>query len=235
VEKGVAGVLARHLAVYARLAALNGIPEAEAESRAAQEALDGRLFSEEDYRRFLTENLALMARALDRLARSMEGDPFGAREQLDTLSRLAEGGATAVDLAAAHANVLDALDETLTWQQLAQGDPAAILQTARWQRDLFVRAGRLAALPEAEAVVDAARSFVRGYREERLGAADYPAFLRDLFDALRRVAGALEPSLPGLTRSEQAVEAAVAGGDLAAMQKAHRGFLAQLQTLDSGL
>jgi hypothetical protein len=232
-EKTAADLLSRHFAVHARLAATDGIAEAEEESRAAQEALDAGLFSEEGYRRFLGDNLKLMASALDQLR--TDGDPFAAREQLDSLARLFDGGAAAADLTAAHATYLEALDELLTLRQLAQGDPAALLQTVRWQRDLFLRAGRLAALPEAEALAGASRSFVSGYQEERLTSADYPGFLREVSDTLRKVAGELETVLPDLIVREKGIEEAVAAGDLTAMQKAHRDFLVQLQTLDKGL
>jgi hypothetical protein len=176
-----------------------------------------------------------MAGVLDQLGRALDGDPFGVRADLDGLIRLYEGGAAADDLAVAHASYLEELDTLVNLRQLEQGNRADLLHNVRWQRDLFLRAGRLADLPQAGSLVDASRAFATGYEQRTLDDRDYPGFLRETSDALRKVAGELETVLPDLLAREKAIEEAVATGDLTAMQKAHRDFLVQLQTLDKGL
>jgi hypothetical protein len=233
-EKTVAELLEDHRSVHTRLAALYGNDYASVEVKAAQELLDAGAFSEDGYLRFLGDNLKEMSSALDLLLRSASGgDPFGTRAELDDLLKLYDGKAATASLLLSHAAYLEELDALLTRERMLKGDPADILQNVRWQRDLFVRAGRLAALSAAGSLVDAARSFIDGYGQRLLNDPDYPVFLRTNADSLRRVAGELETTLPGLTAKEQALEAAVATGDLTAMQKAHRDFLAQLAALDS--
>jgi hypothetical protein len=234
-EKAVAEVLESHRSEHNRLAAVYGSGGAEEEMKAAQEALDRGAFDAESYVRFLGDHLKSMAGVLDQLGRALDGDPFGVRADLDALFKLYEAGAAADDLAVAHASYLEELDALVTLRQLEQGNRADLLHNVRWQRDLFLRAGRLAALPEAGALVDASRAFATGFEQRTLDDRDYPSFLRETSDALRKVAGELETVLPDLTAREKGIEEAVATGDLTAMQKAHRDFLSQLQTLDSGL
>jgi hypothetical protein len=234
--KTIADLFENHRSVYTRLAALYPSDYAVTEMKAPQPYLDAGSFADTDYLRFLSANLKIMANAYALLSRSLAGgDPFGTKAELDNLTALYTSGAPVAGLLVSHATVLDELDALLTQQRQMKGDRADILQNVRWQRDLFLRSGQLAALAAAGSIVDASRSFIDGYGDRTLNDPDYPVHLRTLLDSLRQVAGALEPTLPGLTAKEQAIEAAVASGDLTAMQKAHRDFLAQLAALDSVL
>jgi hypothetical protein len=233
-SRTIADLLENHRSVYTRLAALYPSDYAISEMKAAQSYLDAGAFGDTDYLRFLSANLKIMASAYALLSRSLAGgDAFGSKTELDNLTALYTSGAPVASLVVSQASMLDELDSLLTQQRQLKGDRANILQNVRWQRDLFLRGDQLNVLTAASAIIQASRTFIDGYGDRTLNDPDYAVHLRTQVDSLRQVAGALETTLPGLSAKEEALEAAISTGDLTAMQKAHRDFLAQLAALDN--
>jgi hypothetical protein len=104
---------------------------------------------------------------------------------------------------------------------------ADILQTARWQAELFERAFQH---DQASArLAEAARTFVDAYGARRAAEDEYTAMLRaglQSFQSLTRVG---EPA--DFQRLLTGLEEAVAGRNVAATQGAHRRLLAHLQSV----
>jgi hypothetical protein len=200
--------LETHRSVFNRMAALTGSAAAAAESRAAALLLGRREIPEQEYAAFLREH----GRALeDGLAEARRGTGWKAF-----------GDAGDPGSPGHWARQLEELDALLTVRQLAAGDPADILQTVRWQRDLYRRAG---AVPGAEVVLRESARFIDGYTRRELGNAAYPGLVKALLGSYREAARAFES--PEMERTAAGLESGFSS--LAALQKAHRSFLLALQ------
>jgi hypothetical protein len=202
--------LAAHRAVFARLAALTNIDLAADESRAAAALLDRDPLPETEYRQFVREHSAAITSALSRVDQQVGWKPLPAAPLTGEIGAIA----------AAHLTVLNDLDAALTARRLADGDPADILQTVRWQSEIFREIGG------AEDIVSASRTFVAGYTARKLHNADYPTLIKSLLDADHRAVG----GLPNATEIERAIATMESNLDsLPALQKAHHAFLLALQ------
>jgi hypothetical protein len=201
--------LEHHRSVFARMAALLGSDAAANESRAAAKLLrTNKRVAEGDYVAFVKAHAKALQAAVAAASKRVGWQPPPAGE-------LTSGGVPAI--AATHLSALNDLDAVLTAVQLADGDPADILQNVRWQEALFrgVKGGG--------AVVAASREFIDGYTRRRLSNDDYPHFLKAQTDELRRaVAGKdLAGAIEEIERHLDSPRAA---------QKAHRAFLLALQS-----
>lgn len=222
-----------HRSVYTRLSAGFGIDAAKTEADAADEAKGRGAFSEEDYTAFLAQRLPAMSHIDAEIADLKSTDPFATEAELALLNELATRRETSDATVGAHVSYLNKLDALLTLRQIEQGDVADILQNVRWQRDLYIRAARLAGLDVAGKIVQTSRAWVAAYEIRKANNRDYGDFLKGLLQSFDDTAKELGEDLPGLTAEVQAIESAVGSGNLAALQKAHRAFLLRLQTLDA--
>jgi hypothetical protein len=231
-EDTAGAVVELHRSVYTRIGAWLGSDTAQAEADAAQQLAGGGPVAGEKYAEFLVQHLPAMGDVLQSISALLADDPFANQAAFETLSRLAAGSKDADLLSVAHASFLNRLDSLLTQRQLELGDRADSLQMVRWMKDLYLRVPRLADLGPAGAIVDASRAFVIAWDERKADYVDYPKLLQSLSGPLLDSAKDLEGDLPGLTGDVNTLQAALASGDLNAIEKAHRDFLLRVQTLE---
>jgi hypothetical protein len=216
-KEALAHTVERHRSVFTRLLAL-GHAEAEVEIKAAREALRkpptpaawiGGLRE-----RFEGVSALLAAAGVDKRRR-------------DALKRLLDG--KPADALVAHGCVLERADIAITMAVLAAGNRADILQTARWQAELFEADGPLARDSAAAKIAKPTRSFVTAYGERDAGEKDYIALLGDLLPTLKRLKQRGDPAafdeLVGKLRQE------LEEADPSTVQGAHRALLLHLQAV----
>lgn len=136
-------------------------------------------------------------------------------------------GTRAADALVCLGALIERMDLALTLRELAVGDRADILQTARWQAELFERAFQHD--QASVRLAEAARTFVDAYGARRAGEDEYTAMLRaglQSFQSLTRVG---EPA--DFRRLLTGLEEAVEGRNVAATQGAHRRLLTHLQSV----
>lgn len=226
-ERVIRDRLALHRSVFARIETF-GTPGADFEVRAAERLRRREKLLPREYVAFVTQHLKPIVRIQQELiAKEKAGDPFGAARGVTAL-RQAVAGKRADAIAVAHSALLNKLDSFLTMRQLEQGDAADILQNVRWQRDLYARLRSLPQLPGAKALIRRSDQFIRRYGARQIGNAEFPKLMTALLPAFRETAKALAKQRLGLDREVDAIEKAL-GGEPAALQKAHRGFLLKLQ------
>ncbi|MBI4518128.1 MAG: hypothetical protein HY699_20185 [Deltaproteobacteria bacterium] len=153
-------------------------------------------------------------------------DVFGLREQLEEVRR---GEGRTEDVAMAHLTLLNRLDAQLTMRELDDGDVADIPQMVRWQRQLYGSIAALRNLPCARPLVRESGAFVKAYGERRATAVDYPKLIRAHRACYEQSAKALDDRAPGLEAT--VTRLGEAGPSLAAVQKAHRAMLIELQNV----
>jgi hypothetical protein len=114
---------------------------------------------------------------------------------------------------------------------LAAGNRADILQTARWQAELFEAGGQFAG-DSAAKIAEPTQTFVTAYGEREVGDKEYIALLRDLLPIVERLkqrgdATAFD-ELMGKLRQE------LEKADPTTVQGAHRALLLHLQAVADG-
>jgi len=109
----------------------------------------------------------------------------------------------------------------------AEGDTADIMKTVAWQSDLFKGLEHIGHLDRAQEVIESSDKFVIAYRANEASAEEYPVLIAQLLDALRETAEVLSID----AHDEIKAMESNLGVSLAALQKAHRGYLARLQGL----
>ena len=127
--------------------------------------------------------------------------------------------------------LLERTDLSLTLQQLAVGDRADILQTTRWQAEMFARPP-LNNDPAAPVLAQAAQTFVDAYGARQADHDDYAAMLRAGLTRFRE----LDAGTPAeLQRFLAHLEEALTNDDAVDhTQGAHRRVLAHLQRVIDG-
>jgi len=157
------------------------------------------------------------------------GDPFGtARSRAEFVRRVNVVRGTAVDnLLVAHIDLLNRLDSFLTMLQLEEGDPSDILQNVRWHRELYADVNVLSELKSARETRKLCDEFVRSIERREGRYADFPGLLERLRKGLDETA----QTLPRLRFAGDLRRLDEAGDSLAALQRAHRGVLLKLSTL----
>lgn len=221
----------RHRSVYTRLAAGYGIADAATEASEAEKLLQQGKVSADVYAGFLADRFSTLHSAFQQFLDLSSGDPFNTGEEAERLAALIAAGEDPERQAVTHVSFLNLLDSLVTRHRLERGDVADILQNVRWQRELFLRVESLDALSPAGAVVDASRDWIQAYQDRLVDNSSYPDFLANILGDLYSLAAELEDVLPGITDNVKAIEDNL-GGDLAALQKAHRDFLLRLQSLE---
>ena len=145
--------------------------------------------------------------------------------QAMTSLRTAMQSKDARSMAAAHQGLLARLDAAITRNQLAAGDPNAVLHNVLWQRALFAKLKGDA----AARVVKLSDAFIARWDRRQAHRDDFATFVAETFDALaaavkEQAGGAGDASLDRL-------RGAIKGnpGNLAALQKAHREVLLEVK------
>src|SRR5439155_6284597 len=135
------------------------------------------------YVKYIRAVLPVIRRSLAELrkARSL-GDPFGIGRSQTQLAGAAERGGVgaAENVVVAHLDLLNRMDSLLTMLQLAEGDPADILQNIRWQLDLYTHRRVLRDLPCRRQVEKRSREFIRRFGRHEATAAEFPSLIRSL-------------------------------------------------------
>jgi len=220
-EEALGQKVALHRSVFTRLAAL-GVAGADEEVKWAAEALD-RHISVQGYvavlqRPALIETIAGLAK------KGLRIGPFDPSFDLAGLLSTFQKEVATKDPARcilAHSALLNALDAAITNVRLAGGNPADIVTTIAWQRDLYGSNGRLAKVPCAAGAVKTSAEYVEAIGRRKITNAVYPEFLRASTPCFAETA-----SLLGSEQLKSAAEAVrLAGDNLAAAQKAHRSYL----------
>jgi hypothetical protein len=218
-QEALVHTLERHRSVFTRLLAL-GHTEAEVEIKAAQAALrkppTPAAWIGGVRERFESVSALLAAAGAD--TRRIEG-----------LKGLLEG--KPADALVAHGCVLERADIAITMAVLAAGNRADILQTARWQAELFEAGGQFAG-DSAAKIAEPTQTFVTAYGEREVGDKEYIALLRDLLPIVERLkqrgdATAFD-ELMGKLRQE------LEKADPTTVQGAHRALLLHLQAVADG-
>ena len=215
-KEALGDTLERHRSVFTRLVAL-GHAEAEVEIKAARAALRKPPTPDVWVRgvreRFDGISALLAAAGTD-------------KRRIDGLKRLLDG--KPADALVAHGCVLERADIAITMAMLAAGNRADILQTARWQAELFGAGGQFADGSAAK-IAEATLTFVTAYGERKAGGEDYIALLRDLLPVVGRIKQRGDPAafdeLVGKLRQE------LEKADHNAVQGAHRALLLHLQAV----
>jgi hypothetical protein len=218
-KEALAHTFERHRSVFTRLLEL-GHAEAEPEIKAAQAALRkpptpatwiGGLRE-----RFDGISALLAAAGVD-------------KRRTDALKRLLDG--KPADALVAHGCVLERADIAITMAALAAGNRADILQTARWQAELFEDGGQFVR-DSAAKIAKPTRTFVTAYGERKAGEEDYIALLRDQLPIVERLKQRGDPAtfdkLVGELRQE------LEKADHNTVQGAHRALLLHLQAVADG-
>ena len=221
-----------HRSAFTRLAAGFGVEEAMKEAEVALRLLKKKEVSDKEYAEFLRAQLPAVSRFLDDLIKAQRaGDPFVLAAALKTLRTSLDGG-DAEPAAVAHTALLNKLDAFLTMRQLAQGDPADILQNVRWQKDLYTRVPQLRRLALTRHLLDESQKWIVAYGARKARANDYPRLVKDLLGAFRATAQALRTANLHLEADIAEMEKHL--DSVTALQKAHRDYLLKLQTLPTG-
>ena len=121
----------------------------------------------------------------------------------------------------------DAQETLPAMLQESQGDTADIIQTVAWQSDLFKSLEHLGHLDRAQEVIVSSDKFVIAYQAGNASAEDYRQLIAQLLDPLRETAAMLDID------AHVEIEAMESNPEvsLAALQQAHRGYLAKLHGL----
>lgn len=220
-----------HALRFRRLAAAFEIEGAEDEYETAFEQLmrEREMFGEE-YVEFLRQRSDAMYEVASRLIRLHEaGDPFevetAAQSLVDVVWRNDDP-----DLAtASHIRLLNKLDACSTMLQKARGDAADILQTVKWQRELFTTSPGLKKLPPSRRIVEESGAFITAYQKGEIGDDAYPGLMRNLIDILHRASA---PKGAKLRPAEDTADMERSLGSPTRLQRAHREYLLRLQRLD---
>jgi hypothetical protein len=209
----------RHRSVFTRLLAL-GHAEAEVEVKAARAAL----------RKGSTPAgwLGGVRERFDSIA-TLLADAGTDKRRIEALRGLLDG--KPADALVAQGCVLERADIAITMAVLAAGNRADILQTARWQAELF-DAKPFADDAAAGKTVKRTRAFVTAYGERKAGEKEYVAMLRGVLPGIEALKQRGEPAVFDelLGKLRQEVERA----DPTLAQGAHRALLLHLQTVADG-
>jgi hypothetical protein len=219
-KQALAHIVERHRSVFTRLLAL-GHAEAEMEINAAHAALrkppTPAAWIASVRERFEGVSALLAAAGAD-------------KRRIDGLKRLLDG--KPADALVAHGCVLERADIAITMAVLAAGNRADILQTARWQAEVFERGKPFAGDPAAAKIAKPTRAFVTAYGERKAGDKEYIALLRDVLPTIEALEQRGDPAvfdeLVGKLRQE------VERADHTLVQGAHRALLLHLQAVADG-
>jgi len=213
------------VAVLARIGVVLGSPESEAESKATARILSRRLTAAQAVAFLRSHAGPISELATEVIRAAADGDILDVRRSLQEFRTYTSSSNSAL-LAPVHVTLMHKLDAALTMITKAKGDPADVLQSVRWQAELF-QAERLARLEPSARIRKASEKFARGYPLREVGNADYPKFLKARLNDLRSVAGEL--GSPGIVDRVAALESSLR--TVETTQAAHRALLLELDRL----
>lgn len=170
----------RHRSVFTRIAVEYGAERAAAEAAAALKVR--RPKDAGVWLRGLRERWRPVAEELDGI--TCRRDPFGVRAQLKVVDRALRSGRTAGALMTV-SSLLERLDSEVTNEQLAIGDVADVLQTVRWQSELFNRGPKLSRA--AQDVEKLCRGFISDWETRASGPAEYARLMDQMQPALEKL------------------------------------------------
>ena len=228
VEQAARDVLESHRSLLARVAALYPSAVAKREVAGVEKFLsEHRRVDKGDYVTFARAHMAAAFESLEPVL--AEPNPFAIEQSQRHMKAALDKGDPGTAIVA-HANWVNRLDSLITMRQLAQGDVADILQTVRWQDDLYQRVPGLLRLSCTQEMHAALNAFIRGVGDRRVGYDAYGPLLESLRPCMEETVKSFGEELPGLDEDVAAMKRA--GKDLARLQHAHASFLAKLQTLE---
>lgn len=213
---------------FGRMAAAFGIQEADEDAERVRKLSRRKRLQPDAY-------LALLRSRLDPMEESSRslikeggvGDPFDIVRTLADLRKQVDAG-DAERAAPVHATLANKLDAFETLIQKESGDPADILQMVEWHRRLCTSVPRLRKLRETRSLLVRFERFAQDYGARKLGNDRYPALIRSVWKAFEETAKAL----PKLGLADDLGRMREALGSPGTLQRAHRGFLLKLQTLE---
>ncbi len=223
-------LLELHRSVFTRAAAL-GTEAAQEEAVIVDKLMPRREaeVTEGQYLELIDKRAQAYRSFLDKLIKTPEGESLAVARRLERLRTHASGKEIG-RLLIAHRSFLEGLDALLTARHLAQGDPADVLQMVRWQASIAERSG-LAKVACASRLAKASGQFVQAYGHRKITNKDYAVLLRDQAACHRELATAFAGARPELKARAAELAQAGAGNRIAALQKAHRGFLLALDAV----
>jgi hypothetical protein len=214
----ISETLAFDVAVFARIAALFGSPDAKF---LADSALKVRQegASNPAYLALVKDHIPRIDKETAGLLKS--GDPFGVKRALLRLHGVlpkADPGAIVV----AHAALLEKLDAAVSMIDKAKGDTADILQNVSLQVDVYRKAASLK--PFAPKIIDASTQYIRGFSSSKNREDEFRALIGSLSAVYSDTAKqandkSLDSALAGMSSSR----------DAQTLQGFHRQFLLRLQ------
>jgi hypothetical protein len=220
--------LVQQIQVFSRLDAAFKVPQAREIVKRTRAALRAPRISEAAYLDLLKKSAALF-RGL--ASGQPSKTPCGPDPDADLrllLAALKPKSTTA--LVSAHARYLESMDAAATLRQHADGNPADILQTVQWGRDLAERLAALGKIDSRGRYISQSDAFIEAYGKRKVKDADYPRFLAESRRFFEEVARALAGPAPTLQKDLTAL--AQGPQTPAALQKAHRAFLLDLSRLE---
>ncbi|MFQ5824967.1 MAG: hypothetical protein ACE5JB_13005 [bacterium] len=229
-EKVLRKNLEFHGEVFIRMAAAFNIDRAKEEGQSALLLLLREKVSENEYIQFLQVHINTIQALFSKLL-SLQGsnDPFHAQIELENLKGFVELG-DANRAVPVHATFLHKLDAFLTMLQKLQGDPADILQNVRWQKDLYSKIPQLKELEFTGNLLEMSQQFILDYQSRKIDNNDYLVFIRRMLQIFRNTATELKDKNLQLEQDIFNMERNL--DSPTALQKAHRGYLLKLQSLE---
>jgi hypothetical protein len=178
------------------------------------------------YVEFLRRHVSIIRQLVATLvAQQHAGDPFLVEQAVGTLEQALPGGNTTT-ITSLHCAILQKLDAFFTQLQLAQGNPADVLQTVIWQEELYAHLPHLRGEAFARKVVERSRQFIAANEARKRTNRDYSALLQELLPLFRatdsHLGGHLAAALVALENSPVSVRA---------LQKAHHDYLLRVRSL----
>jgi len=217
-----------HRSVFARVLAGHRIKEADPEVNAALKLLKPEAIAVEAYVTFLSSRLESVKRIVAEVIKAVGGtDSFAVQAGFDSLAAAVATG-NAESAAVAHTRFLNRLDAALTQHQLTKGDVADILQNVRWQ-ELLYKTRDLPELKCARKITALSHDFIVAYGMRKVTNEDYPGLLRRCISCFAETAE--NPGTRELDLKQRLISIEKSFGDLRALQKAHRAFLLELDTI----
>jgi hypothetical protein len=212
--------LTKDASVTGRIAALYGSTASKAEEKAARKMLE-REVDDRAALAFLRGHLASFARIVRDLEKRGADTAFGAQGRVGIVERAVAAG-DAMAAALATTTLMNALDSSITSLELGKGNPADILQTVNWQREL-VLSDRLGNDGCAQRLARDSEKFADAFDRGNITVREYPNFLSQQTDCLVATAKLLGADVG------PEVEVIKSGSkDLGPLQNAHRNALLKI-------
>jgi hypothetical protein len=220
-----------HAWEFRRIAAAFEIDDAVDESEDALELFSKNKITSQQYAHFLQAHILMMSRIIYEVGWSQKAnDTFSLRAALKQL-RAAITSGNADSIVSRHSLVLRNLCAFLTMLQKEQGDAADILQTVKWQRELYDTLPLLKGVKGSHHLVKESEAFIHAYEIGQTSNDTYPSLIRNVLHTFHQTAEAFEEAW-----TSEALEQDIATMErhiesLTGLQKGHHAYLLKLQRL----